>query len=186
MIYPIFCYAYLSAGSLFSAEGEPRAAIFEDAQHIVPAQEMMRGEHAYRDIIPPHGFVQDALLDYLLMRRGDDTLGRLLKSRGTISALNSMATYAVGVAATGSPEAGLVSFFLAVTTGGGGGTFRFLPALITLAIALQASRLRPTMRTRKKATIPRSTIQTTECSTSIMIEMIAQCPSALPTTIDSR
>ena len=142
VIYPIFCYAYLSAGSLFSAEGEPRAAIFEDAQHIVPAHEMMRGEHAYRDIIPPHGFVQDALLDYLLMWRGDGTLGQLLKSRGTISALNSMATYAVGVAATGSPEAGLVSFFLAVTTGGGGGTFRFLPALVTLAITLQAVRRR--------------------------------------------
>jgi hypothetical protein len=142
VIYPIACYSWLSAGSLLSAEGKPRANPFEDAQHILPAAEMMRGERAYRDIVPPHGFVQDALLDLLLMRSGADTIGSLLRGRGSISALNAVAVYAVGVAATGSAEAGLLTFFLAASLGTGGGGFRFLPALLTFAIILQAVRTR--------------------------------------------
>ncbi len=140
IIYPIACYAWLSAASLLTAEGKPRANPFEDAQHILPAAEMLRGERAYRDIIPPHGFIHDALLDLLLMRSGSDTIGPLLRGRGSISALNAMAVYAVGVAATGSAEAGLLTFFVAASLGSAGGAFRFLPAMLTFAVILRAVR----------------------------------------------
>jgi hypothetical protein len=142
VIYPIVCYAYLSAASLLSAEGKPRADIFEDSQHLVPAAEMTRGEHAYHDIVPPHGFIQDGLLDYLFMRSGDATIGQLLRARRTISAFSSIAVYAVGVAATGSAEAGLLTFFLAMSTGIGTVDFRFVPVQIALALILQAVRTR--------------------------------------------
>jgi hypothetical protein len=142
IVYPIACYAYLSATSMLAAEGKPRASLFEDGQHVVPAAEMMRGERAYREIVPPHGFVQDALLDYVVMRSGSGTLGKVLKGRGTISAANAIAQYALGAAMTGTAAGGLLTFFVGATLGLAGGTFRVLPALLTLAITLQAVRRR--------------------------------------------
>jgi hypothetical protein len=142
LIFPIACYSYLSASSLFTAEGKVRVSVFEEAQHITPAAEMMRGEHAYRDIIPPHGLIQDGLLDYLIMRHGARDLGQLIKARGTIGALNAVAQYTLGVAMTGSAPGGLASFFLAMILGQGGGTLRIIPALFTLAILIQAVRRR--------------------------------------------
>jgi hypothetical protein len=142
IILPLSCYAYLSATSLFAAEGKPRVSAFEAAQHVVPASEMMRGERPYRDIIPAHGLVQDALLDYLLMRQGASTIGQLTKARGTVSALNAIAQYALGVAITGTAAGGVLAFFVAATLGLGGGTFRVLPALLTLAITIAAVRTR--------------------------------------------
>ncbi len=141
-IYPLACYAYLSATSAFTAQGKLPVHVFEDAQHIVPAAEMMRGELPYRDIIPMHGLIQDGLLDYLLMRRGAINVGQLMKARGTISALITVAKYALGVAITGVAEGGVITFLLATAIGVGGGTFRFLPALITLAIIIAAVRIR--------------------------------------------
>jgi hypothetical protein len=141
IIYPIACYAYISATGLLAAEGKPRASLFEDGQHVVAAAEMMRGERAYRDIIPPHGFGQDALLDYVVMRRGAGTLGKVLKGRGTISGVTAIAQYALGTAITGSAAGGLLTFFVGATLGLGG-FFRVLPALLTLAIALHAIRKR--------------------------------------------
>lgn len=141
-IYPLAAYAYLSATSQLAAEGMPHADLFEDQQHVVPAAEMLRGEKPYRDIIPAHGFLQDALLDYAAFRTGPITLGRALKFRGVISGTIVIAHYALVAAATGSPEVGLASTFLAMLLGTAGGSFRVLPAIATLAFIAYAIRRR--------------------------------------------
>src|SRR3954469_17664759 len=142
VIYPLAAYAYLSATSQIAAEGMPRADLFEDQQHVVPAAEMLRGEKAYRDIIPAHGFVQDAVVDYVAFRTGPVTLGRALKFRGVISGTIIIAHYALVAAATGSPELGLASTFLAMLLGTAGGSIRVLPAIATLALIACALRRR--------------------------------------------
>lgn len=142
VIYPLAAYAYLSAASQLAAEGMPRADMFEDQQHIVPAAEMLRGEKPYRDIIPAHGLGQDALLDFVALRTGPVTLGRALKFRGVVSGLIVIAHYALVAAATGSPDVGLASTFLAMLLGTAGGSFRILPAIITLALIAYAIRRR--------------------------------------------
>jgi len=142
VVYPLAAYAYLSAASQISAEGLPRADLFEDQQHMVPAAEMLRGEKPYRDIIPPHGLVQDALFDFAAFRTGPVTLGRALKIRGVISGTIIIAHYALVAAATGSPEVGLASTFLAMLFGTAGGPIRVLPAIATLAVMAYAIRRR--------------------------------------------
>jgi hypothetical protein len=142
VIYPLAAYAYLSATSQLAAEGMPRADLFEDQQHLVPAAEMLRGEKPYRDIIPAHGFGQDALLDYVALRTGPVTLGRVLKFRGIVSGTIVIAHYALVAAVTGSPEVGLASTFLAMLFGTAGGSFRVLPAIATLAFVAYAIRRR--------------------------------------------
>lgn len=142
VIFPIACVGYLSATSLFTAEGKPRVNVFEDAQHLVPAAEMARGEKLYRDIIPPHGLIQDALIDRPFVVAHGGSIAQVQKGHGTISALIACAQYALGVAATGSVEGGVVAFFLGALLGIGGGTFRAVPALVTLAITLHAVRRR--------------------------------------------
>jgi hypothetical protein len=142
VIYPLAAYAYLSATSQIAAEGMPRADLFEDQQHLMPAAEMLRGEKPYRDIIPAHGFGQDALLDYVALRTGPVTLGRALKVRGVVSGTIVIAHYALVAAVTGSPEVGLASTFLAMLFGTAGGSFRILPAIATLAFVAYAIRRR--------------------------------------------
>lgn len=142
VIYPLAAYAYISATSQLAAEGMPRADLFEDQQHVVPAAEMLRGEKPYRDIIPAHGFVQDALLDYVAFRTGPVTLGHALKFRGIVSGTIVIAHYALVAAATGSPEVGLASTFLAMLLGTAGGSIRVLPAIATLALIACAIRRR--------------------------------------------
>ena len=142
VIYPLAAYAYLSATSQLAAEGMPRADLFEDQQHMVPAAEMLRGEKPYRDIIPAHGFVQDALLDFVAFRTGPVTLGRALKFRGVLSGTIIIAHYVLVAAATGSPEVGLASTFLAMLLGTAGGSIRVLPAIATLAFIAYAIRKR--------------------------------------------
>jgi hypothetical protein len=142
VIYPLAAYAYVSAISQIAAEGMPRADLFEDQQHMVPAAEMLRGKKPYRDIVPPHGLVQDALLDYTALRIGPVNLGHALKFRGVISGTIVVAHYALVAAATGSPEAGLASTFLAMVLGTAGGSFRYLPDIVTLAFIACALRRR--------------------------------------------
>lgn len=142
VIYPLAAYAYFTAAGLTGAEGMPRSDMFEDQQHVAPAGEMLRGEKPYRDIIPAHGFLQDALLDYTALRTGPVTLGRALKFRGVVSATAVIAHYALVTAATGSAEVGIATTFLASLLGTSGGSFRILPALFTLAILAGALRRR--------------------------------------------
>jgi hypothetical protein len=141
-IYPIAAFGYMNATSMVTAEGKPRIEFFEDAQHVVPAGEMLRGERPYRDIVPPHGFIQDGLLDYLILQTPPVTLGHVLKVRGVLAGGNAIANYAMAAAATGSPDAGIAALFLAAMFGSAGGTFRALPALIALTFFTAAVRRR--------------------------------------------
>lgn len=131
--YPIAAFGYMNATSMVTAEGKPRIEFFEDAQHVVPAGEMLRGEKPYRDIVPPHGFIQDGLLDYLILQSEPLTIGHVLKVRGILAGGNAIANYALAAAATGSPHAGIAALFLAAMFGSAGGTFRVFPALLALA-----------------------------------------------------
>jgi hypothetical protein len=143
-IFPIAIFSYNSATSLLAAEGQPRADLFEDSHNLTPASEMLRGELPYRDIIPSHGLVQDGLLDYVIMRTGSVTAGRVARIHGVINGLNSIGGYAVAAAATGSPELGLLSWFLGATFGTLVGTVRTLPALVGLALIVAGMRTRST------------------------------------------
>lgn len=140
VIYPIAILGFASASSKLAAEGLPHADLFEDGHRYAPASEMLRGERPYVDIVPVHGFVEDGLLDYVTMRTGPVTIGRVAKRHGVISALNTVATYAIAAGATGSPEVGLLTYFLAICLGLGGGPLRVLPALAALAFAVTAAR----------------------------------------------
>ncbi|HEV2722144.1 MAG TPA: hypothetical protein VG323_19135, partial [Thermoanaerobaculia bacterium] len=140
VIYPLVALCFASASSKLAAEGKPHGDLFEDAHHFVVASEMLRGERPYVDIVPIHGFIEDGLLDYVTARSGPVSEGRLAKTHGVISALNAVASYAVAAAATGSPHVGILSFFLAVTLGLGGGALRLLPALAALAFMVSAVR----------------------------------------------
>jgi hypothetical protein len=142
VIYPIACYAYLTATNLIVAEGKPRVNMFEDAHGIVPAGEMLHGERPYRDIIPVHGLVEDGLLDYVSMRLRGETLGNALKSRFVFGSLNAIGVYALTAAATGSAEGGFLGFLLAALMGTIPTTSRVVPQLFTLAILAAAVRLR--------------------------------------------
>jgi hypothetical protein len=142
LCFPIAAYSYVDATSLTTAEGKPRFSFFEETYRLVPASEMLRGRTPYRDIIPAHGLIQDGLLDVLLLRTGPETIGRSLSGRGAIGALNSIACYALAVAATGSPEAGIVAFFLSASMGTADGSPRVLPALLLLAFMVAAVRRR--------------------------------------------
>ncbi|HEX8155091.1 MAG TPA: hypothetical protein VF698_18305, partial [Thermoanaerobaculia bacterium] len=142
VIYPLAIVGHVSATSLITAEGKNRGSLFEDAHHMTPANELMRGEKPYRDIVPAHGFVQDALWDYLMMQTGRRTSGELHKARGLISTAGSIALYAVVVCATGSPNAGLLTFFLGSAFGAAGGNLRSLPAVLFIAATAYAMRRR--------------------------------------------
>ena len=142
VIFPIAAYAYSSATSIQAAEGKPRADLFESSHTILPGGEMLRGEKPYRDIIPAHGLVADSLLSYAALRTGPVTIGRALKVQGTVEGLNRPAEYFIGLAATGSPEAAVLSFFLGEALGTNGGAARALPALVTISLLVAAVRRR--------------------------------------------
>lgn len=142
VIYPIACYSYLNATSMVTAEGKPRISFFEDAHHLVPASELLRGEKLYRDIVPTHGFVEDAGLTWLSLRMRGTTAGAALRGRLVFASLTSVAVYALGAAMTGSMEAGVLTFFLATMLGAVTPTVRVVPPLFTLAVLAWAVRRR--------------------------------------------
>src|SRR6185295_20310987 len=95
VVYPLAAYSYFSAISLLAAEGMPHADLFEDSHNVLAASEMLRGEALFRDIIPSHGLIHDGLLPYAALRSGPVDLGRVLKVRGLIGALNVIGNYAL-------------------------------------------------------------------------------------------
>jgi len=144
IVYPLAILAYISATSSLAAEGMPRADLFEDAHHLVPASEMLRGETLYRDIIPAHGLIQDGLLDYVSLSTGDPSIGRALKFRALVGSACIVAQYALAAAATGAAAGGLGAAVLVVLLGTTAGTVRAMPALFALAlIALAVRQRRP-------------------------------------------
>jgi hypothetical protein len=142
VVYPLAAYSYVSAISLLAAEGMPHADLFEDSHNLLAASQMLRGEKLYADIIPSHGMIHDGLLPYAALRTGSVDLGRVLKVRGVVGALNVVANYAIAAAATGSPETGIAAVFLGMMLGTATGSPRMLPALITLALIAFALRRR--------------------------------------------
>lgn len=145
VIYPLIVLGHMSATSILGAEGHPRVSVFEDGHHLVPANEMMRGEKPYRDIVPAHGFGQDAFVDYLLMGAGYDSAGSIAKVRGLVAVLNAVALYALVALLTRSPNAALLTFLLSAALGAASGTVRSLPALLFM-LALGFGMLRDVPR----------------------------------------
>ena len=141
-IYPIAVYGYISAAGLLAAEGKPRVSFFEEMQHVTPAGEMLRGAKPYVDVVPPHGLIQDALVDYVLLRTGPHTLGNVLRGRLALNALLAIVCYAIGAAATGSADLGFLGFGAAAILGQGASVVRFGPTFVTLWICVAALRRR--------------------------------------------
>jgi len=108
----------------------------------VPAVEVLRGATPYRDIVPAHGLIEDALFDAAVLRHGPATIGTVLKARTFASWAMSMATYALAVVATGSADVGLLSGFAAAMMTFATGPFRFLPSIVALVLAAAAARRR--------------------------------------------
>ncbi|HUK37281.1 MAG TPA: hypothetical protein VLV86_25370 [Vicinamibacterales bacterium] len=142
LIYPVTILCYASATSTLAAEGKPRGDLFEDAHNLAVASDMLRGERPYRDTIPAHGLIQDGLLDYLILRTGRQTAGRVLQIHGVLGGIISVAGYAVGTAATGSPDAGLLAYFFGAAIGTSGGGLRGAPAFFALALLAYGVRRR--------------------------------------------
>jgi hypothetical protein len=142
VIYPLAAYGYLSAAGLLSAEGKPRVSFFEDGQHLAAANAMLRGAKPYIDAIPPHGLIQDALIDYAILKTGTQTIGNVLRTRLTIGALMAMLCYALTAAATGSPDIGFLGYCAAALLGQSAGIIRFAPGVAALIVVVAALRRR--------------------------------------------
>ena len=112
----------------------PRASFFEEMQHLTPANAMLHGAKPYVDVVPPHGLIQDALLDYVILRTGPKTLGHVLRVRLTLNGMTSVLFYAVGAEATGSADLGFLAFSVSAIMGQGGGFFRFAPGVFCLLV----------------------------------------------------
>ena len=144
VIYPLTILFYASATSTLAAEGMPRGDLFEDSHNLTVASELLRGEKAYRDIIPSHGLIQDGFLDYLILRSGKQTAGRVLETHGVIGSFVSVALYALATCASGSPDAGLFAVFLGLGIASSGGAVRATPAFFALAALVCGVRRRNT------------------------------------------
>ena len=143
LIYPLISYSFPMVATLSSAEGRARVNLFENGQGLLPASELLRGRLPYRDIIPPHGLIEDSLLDWSSLSLRGVNVGSALQARGIIGGLKSVGIYALTTAATGSPEAGIASFFFASLVGTAGlGFTRVVPALFALALLAGAIRRR--------------------------------------------
>ena len=141
LIYPIAFPAYaLALLGIFSA---PLVDFFEDGHDLLPAGEMLRGEVAYRDVVPMHGLISDGGLSWLVLSTGNDSVDSALAVRRVISAFNLAVIYFLVLAATGSAEAGALASLLAIVLFPSTAIFlRPMPALGALAAACAAVRLR--------------------------------------------
>ena len=141
VIYPIVVYLYPLAAMTLPP---PTAAdFFEDSHNIPVATEMLRGERPYADIIPTHGFLSDAVIDYAAMKFGVTSYRTLLETRTVLGALSAVGIYCLIFAATGRAEVGLAGVFLAFNLFSGS-TLWLRPsiALFALAATVAATRLR--------------------------------------------
>ncbi len=140
--YPVAALSYTSATGFLAAESRPRVDFFEDAQHLTPAVTILNGALPYRDVIPPHGLVEDGLLDAAILLRGSQSIGNVLRTRATLFLLMSVVIYALAVAATGSANLAFVAFLAATAAGDAYGGVRFVPSVAALAFAAFAARYR--------------------------------------------
>jgi hypothetical protein len=141
VIYPIALTAYPLA--LIGIDSRPGIDFFEDGHDLLVASEMARGERPYVDVLPTHGFLSDGGLDYVFIKSGGDTIGKVLRARRVIMAVNLAAIYCVALAATGSSAAGCLAVFLGLALFPAATFFlRSIPALFSLAAFAAATRLR--------------------------------------------
>ena len=147
VVFPIVVFTYPL--TLLGIRSTPQVDFFEDEHQLVPASEMLRGELPYRDVVPVHALLTDGGIDLAAMKSGDDTIGELLSTRRTVSALNLVAIYAVGFAATGSAGLGLLGAFVGISLFPAATIWlRTIPALFALAAACSAVRLQSIRRLR--------------------------------------
>jgi len=141
VVYPVALTAYSLA--LVGVDSPPLVDFFEDGHDFLVASEMARGERPYVDVIPTHGFLSDGGLDFIFMKSGADTMGRVLRARRVVAALNLAAIYFVALAASGSSAAGCLAVFLGFALFPASTFFlRSVPALLSLAAFVTAVRLR--------------------------------------------
>jgi hypothetical protein len=153
--YPLFALALIASMSVLSAERAPRLDIFEDGHWLMPANEMLHGATPYRDTVPGHGFVNDGLLEYLVMRLGAENAGSVLFVRHSLAMLLAPALYAVALALTASGEVAMLTVVAAaammltgtsipgaVSVLESNAPIRTLPALFALAYCIAAVRRR--------------------------------------------
>lgn len=136
-IFPVFLYAYFHQTYPITAEGAPRVSMFEDSHSLMPANEYLRGELPYRDMLPAHGLLEDGFFDYLALQVVPTNIGSTLRARFVIGCLTAVALYFLTFAAFGSSEAALLAVLLAISSGMVTPIIRVLPALIALACLLQ-------------------------------------------------
>ena len=142
VVYPLSLYAYWNALSRTTAEGKLHVNYFEDGHALLPASEYLRGERAYRDILPAHGLLEDGFFDYLVFQTGDVNVGRALKAREVTATLMAIALYFLAWAVIGSAEGALLAVFLSLMMGVFTPALRMLPAIATLALIAGAVRWR--------------------------------------------
>jgi hypothetical protein len=141
VVYPIVVFAYPLA--VLTLPPPTTANFFEDSHNVPVAAEMLRGEKPYTDIVPTHGLISDALLDYAALKTGVRSLRTILEVRLVAGVLSAVAIYCLVLAATGSVDAGLLGAFLAFSLFPGSALwFRPSAALFALAAAVAGTRLR--------------------------------------------
>ena len=141
VVYPIALTAYSLA--LVGIDSPPLIDFFEDGHDFAVASEMVRGERPYVDVLPTHGFLSDGALDFVFMKSGADTMGKVLRARRIVAALNLAAIYFVALAASGSSAAGCLAVFLGFALFPASTFFvRSIPALLALAAFEAAVRMR--------------------------------------------
>jgi hypothetical protein len=140
--YPLALFSYWNAISATTAEGKPRVNFFEYGHPLLPANEYVRGELPYRDVLPAHGLIEDGGFDALVFATGDVTAGRALKAREVVGTLTAVALYALAWAVTGSPHAAVIAVLLAIMSGTFTPTIRMLAPIATLALIAGAVRWR--------------------------------------------
>jgi hypothetical protein len=144
---PLFALAYPNSRTMTGYEGEFRVNFFEDGHQLLPASEMLLGERLYRDVVPGHGMIADGGFDWLAMRLFGARIDVALAARHAVSSLNAVAVYALGLAATGSPPAALLTLlFSSQMISFGLPWMRSAPAFAALAFAMAAARRREPRR----------------------------------------
>jgi hypothetical protein len=116
---------------------------FEEGHTLSVSSEMLRGERPYRDIIPMHGLITDGVLDAVSLKVSGRSLRAVQTTRLVVGVVSGVSLYSLGVAATGSAEAGLLAAFLAFTLFSGATLWlRPAGAVAALAATVAATRLR--------------------------------------------
>lgn len=82
--------------------------LFEHGFDLLPAFELLRGERLYADILPSHGILSDALIDYAGLRLNAPTFEGALEARLVASFVTPLAMFWLGTVLGRSRAAGLL------------------------------------------------------------------------------